>query len=306
MAGVLVGTTLVLAVAIWGLYELTAGAEQRRMLVARSALDEVERRARTPLARLDVALHRTELGRRLSRRIARSGVEVRVSTFVVAMVAAAVLAVIFVWQILAPVFGIAAAVGVGWLFFSYLRRQEERRREEFTGQLPELARVLSNATSAGLALPTAIDMAADELDDPAGSEMRRLAQAMKVGQPFETALNDLSKRMPSRELGVLTSTLLVASRAGGSLVTSLRNISETLENRKETRREVRTILTETTSTTWALGLMGVGALFLINAILPDILRNMTASLAGQLVLGLSALLFIFGLVLVRRITRIDF
>ena len=47
-------------------------------------------------------------------------------------------------------------------------------------------------------------------------------------------------RLPSREVAVLVSTLLVSARSGGSLVTALRDIADTLEARKETRREVRT------------------------------------------------------------------
>ena len=109
--------------------------------------------------------------------------------------------------------------------------------------------------------------------------------------------------MPSRELGVLLSTLVVASRSGGSLVTALRNISTTLESRKETRREVQTILSETTSTVWALGFMSVGALFLINAIEPGIMRTMTSTGAGIAVLLVVAVLFTTGFALVSRITR---
>ncbi|MEE2046892.1 type II secretion system F family protein, partial [Nocardiopsis tropica] len=164
---------------------------------------------------------------------------------------------------------------------------------------------LGNATSAGLALPTAVAMAAEELDGPAGEELGRMAESMKLGAAFEEAVRELRERMPSRELGVLLSTLVVASRSGGSLVTALRNISETLENRKETRREVQTILSETTSTVWALGFMSVGALFLINGIEPGIMRVMTTSVAGVTVLLVVAALFALGFLLVSRITKFD-
>ncbi|MBV2363234.1 type II secretion system F family protein [Streptomonospora nanhaiensis] len=305
---IILGLSLVtISVFIWGLVVYIDGTVQRRQLASRSALHEVERRANTPLARLDVVLRRTEPGRRIEYRLARAGVKVKVSTFVLLLVGAAALAIVFVWQALAPVFGLAAAVGVGFIFFAYLKRQEERRKEEFTAQLPELARVLSNATQAGLALPTAIDMAAEELDDPAGSELRRAAESMKLGQPFDEAMRELRERMPSREIGVLISTLLVSARSGGALVSALRSIAETLEERKESRREVHTILTETTSTAWALLAMGVGALFLVNMLQPDAIRTMTESPAGTVVLALSCGLFLTGFLLVRRITtKIDF
>ncbi|GAA3754736.1 tight adherence protein B [Spinactinospora alkalitolerans] len=303
---ILLTTLATLAIAVWSVVDLGQGAAQRRQLAARSALAEVERRANSPMARFDVMLRRTDLGKKIEQRLARAGVKVRVATFVLLMAAVSIIAVIFVWRTLAPIFGIAALIGVGLGFFAYLKRQEERRKEAFTAQLPELARVLSNATSAGLALPTAVDMAADELDDPAGTELRRAARSMQLGQPFEAAIGDLRERMPSREIGVLISTLLVASRSGGALVTALRSISETLESRKETRREVRTILGETTATAWALLTMGIGSLFLINMLQPGAVRRMTESLPGLAVLGIGLSLFVIGFIAVRRATKIDF
>ncbi|GAB3740802.1 type II secretion system F family protein [Nocardiopsis nanhaiensis] len=300
---ILGGTALVLLLLLWAIWEFVASSQHRRMIAARSALEQAEYDASTPMARLDARLHRTQWGGRLSRRLARSGTDVRLSAFLVALVGGALLAVVVVWQILAPFFGLLAAAGVAFLFFSYLRRAETKRREEFTGQLPDLARVLGNATAAGLALPTAVAIAADELDGPAGEELGRMTEAMKLGASFEEAVAELRERMPSRELGVLLSTLVVASRSGGSLVTALRNISSTLESRKETRREVQTILSETTSTVWALGFMSVGALFMINAIEPGIMRTMTTTGAGIAVLLVVAALFFIGFLLVNRITR---
>lgn len=302
---ILLGTIATLIVAVWGLVVYLDGVTQRRLLAARSALSEVERRANTPMARLDVWLRRSELGRRIEVRLARAGVKIKVSTFALLLAATATVAVVLVWQVLAPFLGVLAAGLVVFLFLAYLRQQEEKRKEAFTAQLPELARVLSNATQAGLALPTAIDMAADELDDPAGSELRRVAESMKVGQPFEAAITDLRERMPSREIGVLISTLLVSARSGGALVTALRTISDTLENRKETRREVRTIMSETTNTAWALLAMGIGSLFLLNLIMPGTVAKMSESFVGVSILGISLSLFAVGFIVIRRMARID-
>lgn len=300
-----VGLVLALAVGIFGLWEYAKGAEQRRLLASRSALDEAERRAGSLLVRLDRRLRRTQLGRSVGRRIAAAGLRVRVSTFLLLLSAAAVAAIYVIGVLLAPLFGLVAAIVVGWGFFRYLRRHEERRREEFIAQLPELARVLSNATSAGLALRTAIDMAADELDDPARSELRHTAEMLRMGQSVEQSLRDLGERLPSRELSVLVSTLIVSARAGGSLVTALRNIATTLDSRKEVRREVKTTFAQSVYTSYMVAGLGVGALFLMNLISPGVINRMTGSIAGLLVLATSSGLFVVGLILVNRVTKVD-
>jgi tight adherence protein C len=143
-----------------------------------------------------------------------------------------------------------------------------KRTEAFISQLPELTRVLANATQAGLAMRTALAMAAEELDNPAGEELRRVADQLAVGHSLDDALGELAERLPSRELVVLVTTLVLSSRAGGQVVSSLRNLTETLEERKETRREVTTMLSQVKVTALAVPLLGLGFLLMINGMAP--------------------------------------
>ncbi|MEV4007136.1 type II secretion system F family protein [Actinomadura sp. NPDC049753] len=295
----------VLALATWGIGDLVAGWGQQRRLVARSVIGGDGDRVDGLLGRLDVALRRTTVGQALARRLAASGMRMRVSTLVLLMAGSGLAAIVLISQWIAPVFGVAAAIGVGFAFLAYLRRKEDRRREAFIAQLPELARVLGNATHAGLVMRTAIEIAADELADPAGEEVRRTADALRLGQSVEDALRDLGGRLPSRELGVLISTLLVSARAGGSLVTALRTIASTLEERKETRREVKTIMGEAVVTNWVVGGFSVVGVMMINFMVPGALRTMSEHLGGQVILAAAAAMFVVGLVVIGRITRID-
>lgn len=302
---ILAGLIVVLAVAVWGFTSYAQGSGDQRRMAARGILDEAERQSNGPLVRLDARLRRTDLGKMVARRIAASGVKVRVSTAFLLIIVGGLAALIFVTEFLGLIFGVMAAIGVGAAFFAYLRRQEDRRRDAFIAQLPELARVLSNATSAGLAIRTAVSMAADELADPGGSELRRTSDALAFGQPFDEAMEDLKERLPSRELAVLVSTLMVSARSGGSLVTALRTISSTLEERKETRRETQTIMGEAVVTGWVLAAMGIGSLFLINLVQPGSIKHMTGSLIGEIVLAVAIALFVGGLFLIRKSTRVD-
>ncbi|TDD69423.1 type II secretion system F family protein [Actinomadura rubrisoli] len=292
------------ACAVWGVGELSAGWERRRGIAIRSRVDG-DPPPDGPIAALDRRIRGTEPGRMLARRISAAGLAMRVSTFLLCMAAGGLAAILLIGELLGPVFGVAAAVAVAFVFLGYLRRREERRKEEFIAQLPELARVLSNAAQAGLSLRTAVGLAADEIDDPARSELRRTADGLRLGQSLEAALGDLAGRLPSRELGVLVSTLLVSSRSGGSLVTALRSIAGTLEDRKEIRREVKTILGQAVVSNWAVGILGAGGIAMINQIQPGALREMSAHPAGQIMLAVGAALFVASLVIIRRITRID-
>ena len=72
-----------------------------------------------------------------------------------------------------------------------------------------------------------------------------------------------------------------------------------------TGREVRTLLTQATYTGYLVVAMGIGLLFLLNALHPGLLKIVTTSLIGQGALAFAVLCFSGGLLLIRRMTRIE-
>ncbi|MBQ1094534.1 type II secretion system F family protein [Streptomyces sp. b94] len=300
-------TVLTCALAVMGLHSYAAGKAQRAALV-----DRLSATGRPPSAgrprrfrTLDRRLRRTKLGRRLELRLAATGLDVTPGEFFVYMLAT----VVGLWLIgqaaLAPFFGpLAGLLGIG-VAIQFLNWQRQKRIERFINQLPELARILANATQAGLALRTAIGMAAEELDAPAGEELGKVADQLAVGASMDDALGELADRLPSRELVVLVTTLVLSNRAGGQVVSALRNLTDTLEERKETRREVRTQLSQVSMTSYAVPVMGVGSLFLMNGVKDGALERMTGSPAGQTAVIIAFALYAIGFVLIRRLSRID-
>jgi tight adherence protein B len=308
LVGLTTGITLLTCVlAVVGLHAYAAGRAQRQALVDRlSATGQVPYTGRRRRFRhLDRRLRRTKLGRRLELRLAATGLDITPGEFFAAMLAA----VVGLWLIgqatLAPFFGpIAGLLGV-WAALQYLNWQRQKRIEKFINQLPELARILANATHAGLALRTAIGMAAEELEAPAGEELAKVANQLAVGASMDDALGELAERLPSRELVVLVTTLVLSNRAGGQVVGALRNLTETLEERKETRREIRTQLSQVNMTSYAVPVMGIGSLFLMNGVKDGALDRMTGSPVGQACVIIAFALYAVGFVLIRRMSRID-
>ncbi|WP_112490415.1 type II secretion system F family protein [Streptomyces bacillaris] len=305
---VTVGVTLLACVlGVMGLYAYSGGKADRDALVERLShvgqLPETGRHRR--FKGLDRRLRATALGRKLELKLASTGLELTPGEFFVyALVAMAGL-----WMIassmLAAFFGpVAALIGL-WGTNTFLNWQRTKRTERFINQLPELSRILANATQAGLALRTALSMAAEEMENPAGEELARVARRLAVGESLEEALSELTDRLPSRELVVLVTTLVLSNRAGGTVVSSLRNLTETLEERKETRREVKTQLSQVTVTAYAVPAFGIGAMLLMNAVMPGALDRMTGAFIGQAAVVVAIALYAIGFVVIRRLSRID-
>jgi tight adherence protein B len=186
-----------------------------------------------------------------------------------------------------------------------VERKRAQRREEFIGQLPEVARVLSNGTSAGLSLAGAMELAARELPPPASIEMGVVVQETRLGVPLEASLERLRDRLPSREVAVLMTTLIIQQRAGGDTVRALSELGQTLEARKDLLREIRTMLSGAVFTSYLVAGMGAGTILMINAISPGVMRELTTTLLGLLALGFSATLYVIAFVLIKRTTKVE-
>lgn len=289
-----------------GMLDLASGPLQQRRALGQSIEDHEQGGGAARRARgLDRAFRRTRLGRGLERELVLAGIAR--SPLLVAAVGAlsAVAGAAVLWQLFAPAFGVVGLVVGGLVVRGYIRRAKDRRQEAFIAQMPEMARVLANATHAGLSIHTAIAIAGDELDEPAKSELQRVAVNLSFGNDIESALEEVRHRLPSREVGVLMTTLLVSARAGGSLVTSLRTIADTLEERKQTRREIRSTLAQAVATGYTVIVMTFGLLLLLNLLNPGTVQRMTENVFGQAALVFAGVLNLIGFLAIRRMTRIE-
>ncbi|MGW1190021.1 type II secretion system F family protein [Streptomyces sp. NPDC002559] len=303
-----IGVTLLAGVTgVVGLHAYSGGKADRDALVDRLShtghIPEAGRRRR--FQGFDAKLRKIGLGRKLELKLAATGLELTPGEFFVYALAALAGLWMIASSLLASFFGpVAALIGL-WGTNAFLNWQRTKRTERFINQLPELARILANATQAGLALRTSIGMAADEMENPAGEELARVSRRLAVGESLDDALSELTDRLPSRELVVLVTTLVLSNRAGGTVVSSLRNLTETLEERKETRREVKTQLSQVTVTAYAVPMFGLGTMLLMDAVMPGALDRMTGAFIGQTAVVISIVLYAIGFIVIRRMSKID-
>lgn len=299
-AGLLV--TLLMAAAT--VATLVSNAETERRMVETADLDQLT--GVSVFTRVDERLARRRWGQRLVALLAGAGLPAwSPSVFLTAACAGAVLAGLAVL----PLFGWATAalavllVAIGAQ--RWLDRRRKQRVDRFVAQLPELARLLANGASAGLAVRRSLEMAAEEMSEPAASEVAQVSAEMAVGRSMRDALSGLSERLPSRELSVLVQTLTIQGRSGGELVTALGGIGQTLEERRRLRREVVTSTMGAQFSGYTVIFLAFGAVALMNAFSPGVVDVMITNLAGQVVLLVATGLFVVGYLVVRRLSRVE-
>jgi len=255
--------------------------------------------------RLNGRMRGTRFGHRLDNRLAGATLSVGPADFAITVGAAAVLTGLAMHPFLGNIGTVVVTFGVIASASRWLDARRRKRVEAFVAQLPDPARILANAASAGLALRTGVDVVAREMAAPAAEEFAEVSRQMALGASLDDALSDLHERLPSRELGVLVQTLVIQSRAGGALVSALVNISQTLEQRKELAREIKTSVSGAVFGGYTVVAIGVGSVLVMNLITPGALDRLSQTLPGQIVMLVSGVLFGLGYFLMRKITNIQ-
>ncbi len=288
-----------------GLWQLLAGSSRRAELTARGQVIAAEGSGRSLVRALDIRLRRTRQGQRLGAWLGGAAVKLMPIEYVGLVFMGSLVGFLLLANLFAPVLALIISVGAAvGISRAVIERKRGNRRDAFVGQLAEIARMLSNGTSAGLSMAQAVRLASRELADPAGAELKRVVEEMHVGRTIEDSLEALQERLPSREVAVLMTTIIIQQRAGGDTVRALGELAGTLDARKDLRREITTLLSGVVFTSYIVAGIGGATILLVNGISPGVTKELTSSLLGLAGLFVTALLWTIAFVAIRRTTRI--
>ena len=257
------------------------------------------------VVRLSSFVSESFVARPLKHRMLRAGLKWNVAKTGVALILASLLTFVVSRPFVGNIAGAILAISCIFSFLFWMRHLIVKRTERFILQLPELSRVLSNGTAAGMSVEKSLVLAAAELPDPAGTEIKTVVNKLSLGWSLDSTLIELSERMPSRELDVLVRTIIIQAKSGGALVSALQDIARALEDRKQLHREVQTVILGSAVSGYIVPLIGVFAVILVNLMKPGVLDEMVSALIGKIILFTAFTFFALGAFLVKIVSRIE-
>jgi tight adherence protein B len=120
----------------------------------------------------------------------------------------------------------------------YVGMQQGNRLKAFDGQLGDMLNLVVNGLRAGYSVMQALEAVSRELPPPISVEFKRLVQEMQLGIPMETALANLCRRIPSKDLDFVVTAINVQREVGGNLAEILDSISYTIRERVRIKGEI--------------------------------------------------------------------
>src|SRR6266700_1112914 len=188
------------------------------------------------------------------------------------------------------------------LVVAYLQR---RRQRLFGDQLASMLQLLSNSLKTGYAIDRALETVAAKSQPPVSTEFERVATEITLGTSVEDALSALLLRINSPDLEFIVTAILLHIRVGGNLAEVLDNISDTLRDRLQTKRDMSVLTAQSRASASIITglpiLLGLG----LYVFVPGYFAPMTSTTVGYILLGIAAFLVLIGNVVIRRMTALQ-
>ena len=209
----------------------------------------------------------------------------------------------FVCYVFIPVIAVAVIAGAltGYIPLAVVLVRRSRRIAAFNAALPESIDMMARALRAGHALVASLSIIAEQAVEPAKSEFAEVFKQQNYGLPLRDALMQLLDRVPSQDLRVFVTGILVQKDTGGNLAEILDRIVFVIRERLRIQGEIRTHTAQGRMTGWILCLLPVVMMFLINLINPGYSKVLFDDPFGRKLLYTGIGLLVAGGLIIRHI-----
>jgi len=245
---------------------------------------------------------RSRLLATLERDLEIARVEILASRVALITVAATVVAVV-IFALIAPVFAIVGLL-TPLLTKSFVAHKLRKVRDEFADQLPPNLQVLASALRVGHSFIGALTVVVDNAHEPSKSELQRVIADEQLGVSIEDALRRVAKRMASRDLDQVALLAELQRTAGGNAAEVIDTVVETLRERADLRRLVRTLTAQGRLARWVLSALPAGAAGVLLLLQPSAVLPLFQTGLGQVALVVAALLVISGSLVIQKLVTI--
>jgi tight adherence protein B len=244
---------------------------------------------------------------RLLMQLLRSGVKLRPSEYVgfvfgLALMLA-LLSTLFTRNIGVQFLGIFIGLVSPYL---YLKTLETRRLVTFTRQIPDALSLMSSAIRSGFSFQRAMMLVAEELPDPIAEEFRRVNNETSVGLQTDTALLRLGTRVPSYDLQLVITAIIIQQQTGGNLSEIIDKISETIRERIRIEGEVAALTAEGKISGVILIAMPFVLAVAVSLANPSYLKPLLTDPLGNMIIVIAICMQVIGAIIIKRMLVLDY
>ena len=209
-----------------------------------------------------------------------------------------------VFAVISPIL-IFAGLATPFVVRAWIRRRLRKVRDDFADQLPPNLQVLASAMRAGHSFSGSLAVMVENASDPSQRELRRAVKDDQLGIPTDEALRRVAERMRSRDLQQVALLSELQRTAGGNAAEVLDTVVDTIRERADVRRLLRTLTAQGRMARWILTALPIGVAAFLTLIQPELMKPLYTTTGGHVALLIAALMVAAGSVVIQRIVDIE-
>ena len=238
-------------------------------------------------------------------RLEAAGLNMRVAEFVLISLGSAFIPPLLVLVLTRNLLVTVVVVLLGTVGpFLYLSVMASRRQAKFEEQLPSTLQLLSGALQAGHSLQQAVDTVVHEAGDPIAGEFQRVLTEARLGRPLEEAFESMAKRTNSIDFKWTVMAIRLQRQVGGNLAEVLSTVSQTIRDRYALKRQVKALSAEGRLSSLILSILPLLMFVALLIFNPVFLRPLFSTGIGLMMMAGAAVLMLFGVFWLKKITEI--
>lgn len=209
------------------------------------------------------------------------------------------------WSLGGLLVGILLAVLTFMMTQLLLKRVIERRAKKFTVQLSDALVLIANSLRSGFSFMQAIELVSKETRSPISREFGRLLNEMNLGASADDALENLTRRVASLEMELVSTAVLIQRQVGGNLAEVLDTIAETIRDRARMRREISALTAQGRLSGFIVGMLPIALAAYMSVVSPEFIGLLWTDPLGKMMIGLAVVMQLIGAFLISRIIAIE-
>jgi tight adherence protein B len=220
-------------------------------------------------------------------------------------VASMVILGLFSWIFINPIVFVMATIAGFFLPMWAVKYYRAKRIEKFNVQLVDALVAMSNAFKAGLTFQQSLETVARDAFPPLAQEFGLFVKEAKLGVPIEEALINMSRRVGSDDLDLVTTATNISRSLGGNMAEMYETLSNVIRERFRLEGKIAALTAQGKMQGWVVASMPLALGVVLNYMRPDLMAPMLDSWFGYLLVAAVLVMEIMGVLIIRRIVNID-
>lgn len=184
--------------------------------------------------------------------------------------------------------------------------RKQKRISAFEDQLSDAFMIAASSLRSGLSFQQAMETIARDMYPPVSDEFARAVKEMNMGFSIDEALDNVYKRVQSDDFKIAAVAISVQRTTGGNLSEILETISDTIKERAQLKKEVKSATATGRMSGMVVGLMPVAIVVMLNVASPGYMDPLFKTNGGKIAILVGIMLEVIGLIVIKKITTIKY